>query len=270
MKPPAAFAAATFLVALGLPGTAARAGETVVLQSRAGERAALLELYTSEGCSSCPRADAWLSQLAASPRLWTGFVPVAFHVDYWNNLGWKDRFSSAAFTARQRDYGTRFGGESIYTPEFVLDGREWQRWGNSGGEVPAADRANPGALTATVGSDSRTVIVVYTPAARLGAAREVSVSLLGFGLQSSVRAGENRGRNLLHDFVALGLEKKTLSAASSGRQEATFRLPEAPKDAGRLAVAVWVAEAGGAGAEQVVGGWLNGSPRAAGLATTGR
>jgi len=99
----------------------------IVLQSGPA-RASLLELYTSEGCSSCPPAEAWLSRLRDDARLWKEIVPVAFHVDYWDNLGWKDRFASAAFTARQRDYAARWNSGSVYTPGFVLDGQEWRGW----------------------------------------------------------------------------------------------------------------------------------------------
>ena len=68
------------------------------------QQVAILELYTSEGCSSCPPAESWLNNLKASPDLWKHFVPVAFHVDYWNSLGWTDRWSSPEFSERQRDY----------------------------------------------------------------------------------------------------------------------------------------------------------------------
>lgn len=255
MKSFSALAAAALLSTAGnIPASVA--GE-VAFQSRAGERASLLELYTSEGCSSCPPAEAWLGRLKANPRLWTEFVPVAFHVDYWDNLGWKDRFASGTFTARQRDYAARWGGDSIYTPGFVLDGREWRNWGASGGQPPASGRAaDPGSLVATVRENGRAVKVVFQPTNQPKAAREAFVTLLGFDLQSSVKAGENRGRALSHDFVALGWEKQTLTPGPAGRQEATVRLPEPPKDAGRLALAVWVTEAGKPGAEQVVGGWL--------------
>src|SRR6516164_9572668 len=82
----------------------------------------LLELYTSEGCSSCPPAEAWLGELSRNPNLWRAVVPVSFHVDYWDNLGWKDGFSSREFTLRQRFYAASWGSESVYTPGFVLNG----------------------------------------------------------------------------------------------------------------------------------------------------
>jgi hypothetical protein len=88
----------------------------------------LIELFTSEGCSSCPPADAWISHLKDSPDLWKKIVPVAFHVDYWNNLGWRDRFARPEFTARQRRYVAAWHGDSVYTPGFVVNGQEWRGW----------------------------------------------------------------------------------------------------------------------------------------------
>ena len=84
---------------------------------------ALVELYTSEGCSSCPPAEARLAKLRDDPELWKTIVPVAFHVDYWDGLGWPDRFASKAFTLRQYDYAARWRNGSVYTPAFVQNGR---------------------------------------------------------------------------------------------------------------------------------------------------
>ena len=92
------------------------------------EQTALLELYTSEGCSSCPPAEAWLSGLKESPGLWKSFVPLAFHVDYWDYLGWRDPWAARLYSDRQRAYAGRWHSESIYTPGFVLDGKEWRGW----------------------------------------------------------------------------------------------------------------------------------------------
>src|SRR5436190_11363063 len=97
------------------------AGYSAPLRFESPERqTALLELYTSEGCSSCPPAETWFSKLKNAPGLWTNFVPVAFHVDYWNRLGWRDKFSDAQFSERQRAYAQLWSAENIYTPEFVL------------------------------------------------------------------------------------------------------------------------------------------------------
>lgn len=232
-------------------------GGEVKFQSREGQRVRLVELYTSEGCSSCPPAESWLSRLKDSPQLWTEVVPVAFHVDYWDNLGWRDRFAAPAWTARQRAYAAAWGSDSVYTPGFVLDGREWQEW--SGATVPAAGKTDgAGWLSVTV-RDRKTATVVYRPGAGgAGAAREVSVALLGSGLGSDVKAGENRGRSLRHDFVALACETKKLSAVTGQPSEegAMFELP-APltTESGRLALAVWVGETGRV--SQAAGGWLD-------------
>src|SRR5882672_4017645 len=118
------------------------------------EQTALLELYTSEGCSSCPPAEAWLSGLKDSPRLWKDFAPVAFHVDYWNYLGWKDRWSDAAFAERQRAYAQLWHSANIYTPEFILNGKEWQNW-FSGRSGPKSGGVRNGVLTVTATGANR-------------------------------------------------------------------------------------------------------------------
>lgn len=101
---------------------------TPTLYESADEQVSILELYTSHGCSSCPPADAWLSKLVDRPGLWDEFIPLAFHVDYWNDLGWPDRFASKTFTDRQREYARQGYLSSVYTPGFVLRGDEWRGW----------------------------------------------------------------------------------------------------------------------------------------------
>ncbi len=88
----------------------------------------LLELYTSEGCSSCPPADKWLSNLKPSPDK---LIPLAFHVDYWDYIGWKDRFSKAEYSDRQRKTAAFGGAGFVYTPQFVFNGRDFRGWDNS-------------------------------------------------------------------------------------------------------------------------------------------
>ena len=91
-------------------------------------QSSLIELFTSEGCSSCPPAEKWLSALKSSSDLWKKAVPVAFHVDYWDHLGWRDRFAKPEFTSRQHRYAAAWGGDSVYTPSFVVNGKEWRDW----------------------------------------------------------------------------------------------------------------------------------------------
>ena len=189
-----------------------------------------------------------MSTLKASPRLWKDFVPVAFHVDYWDGLGWPDRFASKAHTARQRAYAAAWGSGTVYTPGFVLDGREWRD--PSLDRLPAPDGA-AGLLSATI-RDRRTVAVTYAPS-RAGR-WEAHVAVLGFGMNSDIKAGENSGRKLQHDFVVLAHEAKTMSLeAALARAEISMRTLDA---AGQLGVAVWVTEAGKPQPVQAVGGNL--------------
>src|SRR5882762_404748 len=88
-------------------------------------RCSLIELYTSEGCSSCPPAERWLDALREDTGLWRDFVPVEFHVNYWDRLGWPDRFATHEFTQREYAYASAWGSGSVYTPCFVRDGAEW-------------------------------------------------------------------------------------------------------------------------------------------------
>jgi len=97
---------------------------------------ALIELYTSEGCDSCPPADRWLSSLSTQ-GLGDRAVALAFHVDYWDRLGWTDRFGNAAFSQRQRDQSSRTGGAFVYTPQVLLQGRDFSQW-NGAGELKRA------------------------------------------------------------------------------------------------------------------------------------
>jgi hypothetical protein len=207
----------------------------------------LLELFTSEGCSSCPPAEASLGRLVNDPRLWREFVPVAFHVDYWDRLGWKDPFASAEWTRRQRLYAANWNAESVYTPAFVLNGREWR-----GASVPLVNDEAPGILTATVRSD-HTVVINFEPVN--GNARDLDVYLarLGFGININVRAGENNGRSLRHDFVVLSLAHEKLGL---GPQELHLPSSGAASRPDRTALAAWITNAGDIRPVQATGGWL--------------
>lgn len=223
----------------------ARGGD-LVLESKPA-RTHLLELFTSEGCSSCPPAETWLSNLKTSTQLWRDFVPVAFHVDYWDHLGWRDPFASKMWTARQSEYSSRWKSSSVYTPGFVLDGREWQNR-----TLPAPSAEAIGVLKVALTNDR--VTANFAPAT--GGARDydIHVARLGFALSANVKAGENRGRKLLHDFVVLSL---TNEAMSGGTKELRFPAVTSKQNAdARSALAAWVTETGQVEPIQAVGGWL--------------
>ncbi len=207
----------------------------------------LIELYTSEGCSSCPPAEAWLSKLKDSPRLWQDFVPIAFHVDYWDRLGWRDPFASKQWTARQYEYSARWKNSSVYTPAFVLDGREWR---NSG--APTASTESSGVLKISV-ADGHSASATFKTTNGGDRPLDLHVARLGFDLSINVKAGENSGRKLLHDFVVLSLETTKMNGG-----KAELRVPVAAGKAegsARTAIVAWVTEPGQLEPIQAVGGW---------------
>jgi hypothetical protein len=155
----------------------------------------VVELYTSEGCSSCPPADRWLSQLKADP----GVVALAFHVDYWDRLGWKDRFGSPAYTARQAEQQRSNGARFSYTPQVVVNGRDRTDWPSIA--RPIGSSGHPAPVELTLVRDGRHVAATVKPLA--GAPHRMSAywTLTEQGHVSEVRAGENDGATLKHDFV---------------------------------------------------------------------
>jgi hypothetical protein len=169
-----------------------------------GERPTVVELFTSEGCSSCPPADALLAELANRPDV----LALSFHVDYWDGLGWKDPFSSRAATQRQERYKTLLNLATVYTPQIVVEGR-WDAVGSDRGEVQRAldmarrDHANiPIALTVDQGKAQIKLSVVDNSV-------PASVLLIGFDRRhvDNVKGGENGGRTLAHADVVRGVEE---------------------------------------------------------------
>jgi len=240
--------AAILVVALTV--SAAQA-ESVTFRSGV-EHTPLLELYTSEGCSSCPPAEAWVGRLRQRGDLWKGFVPVVFHVDYWNGLGWPDRFASREYSQRQRGYAAAWGTSTVYTPGFVLDGAEWRAWSRASG-VPGGGGRAVGVLEVTL-RDRTTAEVSYSPAEKGAPPAEVEIALLGTSIETKVGAGENRGKTLRHEFVVLHRQGEALAGAG-GKWRATFKLP-ATTQVPATALAAWVTRGAAQPPLQAVGGWL--------------
>lgn len=167
---------------------------------------AVVELYTSEGCDSCPPADRWFGALkdqAARGKV----VPLAFHVDYWDYLGWKDRFADPAFSSRHRAAASSGGARVVYTPQVLFDSREFQQWRRTTPEkLSGAAAAKPARaelrVTATSSAGARQLQVNVAGKSLAGTQRaEAYVALFENGLSSDVKAGENKGVVLHHDFV---------------------------------------------------------------------
>lgn len=250
---PRMLSALTMLATLALPSVRLQAG-TLVMRSGAAV-VPLIELYTSEGCSSCPPAEHWLGGLMRSPDLWRRFVPVAFHVEYWDYLGWSDRYGSPLHGARQRAYASAGGLSQVYTPAFVVHGQEWRGWFRNR-EVPVPAEDPPGSLSLEI-IDAARARVTFQPLQSRPAALSATVAVLGSGLVSAIEAGENRGRRLDHDFVVLGTMQVPMQG-EAGKYVSELVLPAPVVPAARYAYAAWVSAGADPAPLQSVGGWADG------------
>jgi hypothetical protein len=206
MRVSTCFAHAALLIS-GIALTAHAAPERACSAASPAHRVALVELYTSEGCDSCPPADNWLSQLNRERHRDT-VVPLALHVDYWDNADWRDRFAQPAFTTRQKYLSSTAGSHIVYTPAVFVGGSELRSWSShtsfservqqlSAQPAPADIRIGAQATPAgTVAFDAR--IDARTP---LPNDTFAYVAVYEDGLRSDVKGGENAGATLHHDRV---------------------------------------------------------------------
>lgn len=167
----------------------------------------VVELFTSEGCSSCPPADALLGKLDQERNAQPQVIVLGEHVDYWNDLGWKDRFSSADFSRRQNQYARQFKLNSVYTPQMVIDGR-YQLVGNNEGSVrekisAAAHKPKATAITLSWNQGKLTV----NARGPVRGSEGIFLAITENGLSTSVARGENSGRTLRHSGVVRTLHK---------------------------------------------------------------
>jgi hypothetical protein len=183
----------------------------------------LVELFTSEGCSSCPPADQLFEQMIASqPAIGTVIVGLGEHVDYWDRLGWKDRFSSSSFTSRQQLYADRLKLDSVYTPQIVVDGQAAFVGSDAGAArraVAAAAERPHGTIAITIGRAERdraaiSVTVGELPPLTAADRADVLVAVTEDHLRTEVKRGENHGRTLTHAVVVRDLQ--TAGAATAG------------------------------------------------------
>lgn len=267
---------ATIVLAALLQWPVAAMADTLTLRSKIAQTP-LLELYTSEGCSSCPPADRYLASLAQAPGLWQDVVPVAFHVTYWNYLGWKDPFADVAFDRRQRALASR-ERSGVYTPGVFLAGREWRNWRREQ-QLPQR-REDAGVLSARVTCDR--IDAEFSPvsagqerAANGGVPSHLEVAWLTRNASSRVLRGENRGRTLAHGFVARSHQRLALTQDStdsryrfSGPTACGQRAPKGG-EASALAVAIWVSDAAGRPLQAIGGAWPPAAATTA-VATGGR
>jgi hypothetical protein len=182
-------------------------------------------------------------------------VPVSFHVDYWDYLGWRDPWASKSFSERQRDYAQSWHSDSIYTPGFVLNGREWRSWSQEK-TGPRASATKAGVLRAN-SEDGAHWHVTFSAEGRNVSDYEVHAAILANELISDVKSGENRGRRLHHDFVVTALSTQPLAGrGDSVEGDFVFKNDNQQLRSG-LAIAFWVTRRGSLEPLQAVGGWLS-------------
>lgn len=204
----------------------AMAGEAVFSASSPQHRVAVLELYTSQGCSSCPPAEHWLSKLKEAGVSSRELIPLAFHVTYWDYIGWKDRYGSERYDYRQREIAQFNKQRTIYTPQFVLAGsdyRTYDRFSSDVNRIIAQPSPLDISIKATANADVELSVELETNAMQEAAGRPVLfLALYENNLTSQVKAGENEGRLLKHDYVVrqfYGPFMLGQSATQSGKPE---------------------------------------------------
>jgi hypothetical protein len=209
----------------------------------------LVELFTSEGCSSCPPADTLLTRLAAEKTVGNAdVVTLAFHVDYWDRLGWKDRFSSAAFTERQNRYATAWKSDRVYTPQAVVDGRvefvgtDVKRALEALNDSAARPHATVAlALASDDAPGKRTLRVAIDPPVGAAFTADVLLAVAEDGVSSDVTAGENARRHLEHTGVVRSLTRIGRVAKGAPIRVESVKVPiEGAWASGRLRAVVIV------------------------------
>ncbi|MFW5450128.1 MAG: DUF1223 domain-containing protein [Methylophagaceae bacterium] len=220
-----------------------------------GNRVNLIELYTSEGCSSCPPADKWLGKLKQDSRLWSEFIPMALHVDYWDYIGWKDPFANPQFSARQRQYAREHNLSSVYTPGMLLNGGEWTSWRRQS-KLKLTPNISTGKLSVELNDGA--VDAIYQSINKQPSELILNIAVLGFDLNVDITAGENNGKTLTHDFVVLGLHRIAMTISNDGHYTvSSVALPKLSVHPSKIALSTWVNSDDDLSPLQATGGWIN-------------
>ena len=207
----------------------------------------MIELYTSEGCSSCPPAENYLNKLKQHPELWKSIFPLAFHVDYWNHLGWKDRFSKARYSQRQRDYARYYQHRNVYTPAFFANGKSWRsNWFNN--QLPIINMKSSGILKLKI--ENNQIDVHFQPETNNLDKFILHLAIAGMGLKSKIQSGENTGRQAEHEFVVLEYLQNT-----SHTDNWKYNIPETLySEADEIAIVSWISTTKDPTPIQITGG----------------
>ena len=222
-------------------------GSTEQVFVSAKKQTQLIELYSSQGCSSCPPAERWVNELSNNEGLWLNFIPMVFHVDYWNYIGWADPYASSENSQRQRQFRDIGAINSVYTPGFVVDGKEWRGWFAKQPLPATNNNIDSDTLTAILNKNKLAVSfegdidfeqsLVY-----------VNIAVLGLNITTQVKRGENAGRTLNESFIVLANERAIFD------EQAIYDLPQTDISAENQALVVWLTEQDKLTPIQAVGG----------------
>ena len=239
-----------FCLALLLLSAPLYADSTPLILNSGEKKVSLIELFASEGCSSCPPADRFLASLGEQEEAFTTFIPLAFHVDYWDYIGWADPYASPDYSNRQRRYAQLHESGRVYTPGFFINGKEWRGFFQRNRHWQRAlSHEEVGNLS--IRYANHTLHATFN--GTLPDNANLNVAWIGSGLQSSIRRGENRGKTLKHDFVVLHWSHQPMPTASL-----TLPLP-APPDKGQkqTGLVAWIRQLTDPHPVQAVGGFLS-------------
>lgn len=222
-----------------------------------GKKKNLVELYTSESCSSCPPAEKWLNSLKSAGTLWKDYIPVEFHVDYWNHLHWKDRYSRPEFSSRQREYHRKIQG-GVYTPQVIKNGVNQRGWFRQRLTTTPEQVKEMSHLKSHISLDKGKVQVNYIPAPKkmLEGNHKCQFAIMSGEIITKVENGENEGRTLPHEFVVRQFVEGDLKKfGTSYKCDLNFS-SEQLKELKSSSVAIWVSNDSTGEVLQAIGNWI--------------
>lgn len=245
------------LALLLLPFTTATVQAQVVTFLSGEQKNLLIELYTSQGCSSCPPAERLLSTLVDSDKLWQSYFPIALHVNYWNYLGWADTYSNGLSSERQQQHFKRSNTSNVYTPQFVINGSEWRGFFRSA-PLPSLSFQASGRLKLQLDTQKNTADMHFTNLSQ-DIPAFCHFAWLAFDPPMKITAGENNGITLGQDFALLSLTSSPAEFKNNQFNCKTQLARSNPKrvraNTPKQAFIGWMATSGHKPI-QVTGGWL--------------
>lgn len=202
-------------------------------------RVNLIELYSSEGCSSCPIADEWVNKLTDKKQLFKSFIPLVFHVTYWDFLGWKDSFAKEVYDKRQRYYSTNvWNKNSVYTPQFIINKHEYKQWFKNRA-FPKFEDKIVGNLNVKYKNDK---IDLFFNSNKINNKKLfINIATLGFDYKIDVLKGENYNKTLEHNFVVLNHVIKNATIKNSTLKQ-SYKYSYKGEKNRRKAIVVWLSD----------------------------